>query len=329
MPELRQGGSAEVAPPAPNPQARMLLGARPRHKTPMRDQDVAARRAEMRAECSRFGGQPEAVAEMTELRAGGVPARLYRPARGEREVLVWLHGGAYTLGGLDTADVTARALANRAGCAVLSVGYRLAPEHRYPAAVEDAWAATGWALENFEAVAVGGDSAGGNLSAVVAMRARDREIGLALQLLVYPVIDYRPDSRDYEAFSDQYGEFAGISDFGRESREKIRRLWECYVPDPALGRDRDAAPLRASSFSRLCPAVIIAAEHDILLGEGREYASSLQAAGVPVKYLSYQGQVHGFYVLPGVMDDARDAIAHSGAELRRAFELRHAFDGGR
>ena len=323
MPELRQEGPAAVAPPDPNPQARMLLGARPRHKNPMRDQDVAARRAEMRAECSRFGGQPEAVARLTELRAGGVPARLYRPAGGEREVLVWLHGGAYALGGLDTADVTARALANRAGCAVLSVGYRLAPEHRYPAAVEDAWAATGWALESFNAVAVGGDSAGGNLSAVVAMRARDREIELALQLLVYPVLDYRPDSPDYEEFSHRYDEFAGIKDFGRESREKIRRMWECYVPDPALRRDSDAAPLRASSFSRLPPAVIITAEHDILLGEAREYARCLQAAEVPVNYLSYPGQVHGFYVLPGVMDDAVDAIARSGAELRRAF------DGGR
>jgi acetyl esterase len=277
----------------------------------------------MAAECSRFGGEPEAVAEVTELRACGVPSRLYRPAGGERDVLVWLHGGAWALGGLDTADVTARALANRAGCAVPSVGYRLAPEHLYPAATGDAWAAIGWALENFSRVAVGGDSAGGNLSAAVALRARDREIRLALELLVYPVLDYRPDSPDYAAFSDRYGEFAGIEGFGRESREKIRRMWESYVPDPALRGEANAAPLRAASFAGLAPAVIVTAEHDILLGEAREYARSLRTAGVPVTLLNYPGQVHGFYVLPGLMGDARDAVARSGVELRRAF------DGGR
>lgn len=323
MPELRPGVRAAVAPPAPNLQARVLLASRPRHTAPMREHDIPARRAEMCAECSRFGGEPEAVAEVTEMRAGGVPARLYRPAGGEREVLVWLHGGAWTLGGLDTADVTARALANRAGCAVLSVGYRLAPEHRYPAAVEDAGAATGWALENFDVIAVGGDSAGGNLGAVMALRARDLEIRLALQHLVYPVLDYRPDSREHEAFRDQYSGFAGIRDFGKESQKKIHQMWECYIPDPALRHERDAAPLRAVSFSRLAPAVVITAEHDILLDEAQEYARSLHAAGAPVTLLSYPGQVHGFYILPGLMDDACDAITRSCAELRRAFNSSH------
>lgn len=304
--------------PVPNAQARAYLASKPR-EAPIREQDVPMRRRQTRAECARFGGRPEAVAEVTQVRAGGAPARLYRPAGGEREVLIWLHGGAWMLGDLDCCDVTARALANRGGCAVLSVDYRLAPEHRYPAAVDDAWAAAEWAYQNFALVAVGGDSSGGNLSAAVALRARDRGAVLALQLLIYPVLDYRPDSRSYNMFRDRYREFAGIEEFGKDSQEKIRRMWECYIPDPERRREADAAPLRAASFSGLAPAVVITAEHDILLGEGQEYARKLQTAGVPVDSLNYKGQVHGFYGLPGIMGDARDAIARSGLALRRAF----------
>ena len=311
-------------PPVPNAQARAFLASQPRHKTPIRESDVPIRRSEMRGECTIASGPAEPVAEITGLHAGNVPARLYRPAGGEREVLVWLHGGAWMLGDLDCCDAAVRALANRAGCAVVSVDYRLAPEHRYPAAVEDSWAAVEWAAENFELVAVGGDSAGGNLTAAAALRARDRGITLALQLLVYPVLDYRPDSPSYNAFRDRYRGFAGIAEFGKESQENIRRIWEIYLPDPARRGERDASPLRASTFSGIAPALIINAEHDILLGEGQEYARMLEAAGVPVEAFNYAGQVHGFFVLPGRMDDARDAIARSGTSLRRAFRAARA-----
>ena len=223
------------------------------------------------------------------------------------------------LGDLDCCDAAVRALANRGGCAVLAVDYRLAPEHRYPAAVEDSWAATEWAAENFDSVAVGGDSAGGNLTAAAALRARDLGISLALQLLVYPVLDYRPDSAHYNAFRDRYREFAGIEEFGKQSQESIRRIWEIYIPDPARRGERDASPLRAASFSGLAPAMVITAEHDILTGEGQDYARKLQAAGVPAEIINYTGQVHGFFVLPWMMDDAQDAIARSGIALRRAF----------
>lgn len=307
-----------LPPPVPNAQARAYLASKPR-EAPIREQDVPMRRSQTRAECARFGGRPEPVAEVTQVRAGGVPARLYRPAGGEREVLIWLHGGAWMLGDLDCCDVTARALANRGGCAVLSVGYRLAPEHRYPAAVADAWAAAEWAYQNFDLVAVGGDSSGGNLSAAVALRARDRRATLALQLLIYPVLDYRPDSQFYNMFRERYREFAGIKEFGKDRQEEIRRMWECYIPDLARRHERDASPLRTASFSGLAPAVVITAEHDILLGEGQEYAHRLQTAGVPVEMLNYKGQVHGFYGLPGIMDDARDAITRSGLALQRAF----------
>lgn len=305
-------------PPVLNAQVRTFLSSQPRHRAPIRESDVPMRRSEMRAECI-TGGRPEPVSKITELRVGGVPARLYNPVGGEREVLVWLHGGGWMLGDLDCCDATARALARRGGCAVLTVDYRLAPEHRYPAAVEDSWAATEWAAKNFGLVAVGGDSSGGNLTAAVALRARDLGIRLALQLLVYPVLDHRPDSPYYNAFRDRYREFASFDEFGKQSQENIRRIWEIYVPDSAQRGEKDASPLRAASFAGIAPAVIITAEHDILAGEGQEYACRLQAAGVPVEIINYTGQVHGFYVLPRLMDDALDAIARSGIGLLRAF----------
>lgn len=304
--------------PVPNEQARKFLASQPQHETPIQETDVPARRAETRAECI-TGGPPEPAAVVTELSAGGVPARLYHPVGSERDALVWLHGGAWMLGDLDCSDATARALASQGGCAVLSADYRLAPEHRYPAAVEDSWAATEWATKQFDHVAVGGDSAGGNLAAAVALRARDLGIRLAFQLLVYPVLDYRPDSSAYHVFRDRYRGFAGIEEFGKKSQDTIRRIWEIYIPDPARRGERDASPLRAGSLSGLAPALVITAEHDILTGEGHDYARELDAAGVSVDVITYPGQVHGFFVLPGRMDDARDAIARSGAALRRSF----------
>lgn len=308
-----------VLPPVPSAQALALLALRPRPGIRAWARDVADRRSEMRAVCTVGSGRPESVTAVKELQVGGVRARLYCPVGGEREVLVWMHGGAWMVGDLDCYDAVVRALANRAGCAVLSVDYRLAPEHRYPAAIDDCWAATEWAAENFDLVAVGGDSAGGNLSAAVALRARDHGINLGLQLLVYPVLDYRPDSPFYDAFRDRYRGFAEIEEFGKESQENIRHIWEVYIPDPARRCERDASPLRTTSFSALAPAVIITAEHDILRGEGEEYARWLWAAGVQVEMFNYTGQVHGFFPLLGTMADARDAVDHSGAALRRAF----------
>jgi len=305
-------------PPVPNAQAAAFLAARPQHDTLVHERDVARLRSENRAECVGGSGQPEPVAEVRALTAGSVPARLYYPAGGERSVLVWLHGGAWMAGDLDSYDATARALANRGRCAVLSVDYRLAPEHRYPAAIDDSWAATTWALENFDVTAVGGDSAGGNLSAAVALRARDRGIDLALQLLVYPVLDYRPDSPSYQRYRDTYQGFAGMQEFGKHSQETIRRIWEIYIPDPARRADPDASPLRASSFTGLAPGVIITAEHDILRGEGHEYARRLQEAGSSAEIIDYAGQVHGFFPLLGIMHDARDAVDRAGTALRRA-----------
>lgn len=304
--------------PVPGKHALSYIVAQAR-KQPFWERDIADVRREYRQEALDACGDPEPVASIEEIDAGGVPARLYRPRGGESAVLVWLHGGAWIVGDLDTEDSLSRALANRAECAVLSAGYRLAPEHRYPAALDDSWAATAWAAERFDAVAVGGDSAGGNLSAAVALRARDRGLKLALQLLVYPVLDYRVDSGSYQQYRDRYEHFAGLNGYGARSQQGIRRVWDGYIPDPAQRGQPDASPLRAASFSGMAPALIITAEHDILRREADEYARRLKTAGTSAEVLNYEGQVHGFYRLLATMEDARDAVSQSAAALQRTF----------
>jgi acetyl esterase len=263
-------------------------------------------------------GLPEPVAVVEDLTVGGVPARLYRHGDDVRSVLVWLHGGGWMLGDLVCFDALYRALANRSQCAVLAVDYRLAPEHRYPAAIDDAWAATVWASQRFECVAVGGDSAGGNLAAAVALRARESGITLVLQLLVYPVLEYGVDTPSYEAFRKRYANFAGQEGFGASSRDGIRFIWDLYVPDPFRRQHQDAAPLRATSLAGLAPALIIEAEHDILRSEGEEYARRLKEDGGAVASHCYEGQIHGFFHMLGIMTDALDAIDKAADVLRRA-----------
>jgi len=304
--------------PMPSDQALAFVLAQA-EKPPFWERDIAEVRREYHEESVAAFGDPEAVASVDEVTAGGVPARLYRPVGGEANVLVWVHGGAWVVGDLDTEDGLARALANRAACAVLSIDYRRSPEHRYPAALDDAWAATQWAAEQFDAVAIGGDSAGGNLAAAIALRARDRSVDLALQLLVYPMLDYRVDSPSYNDYADTYKEFAGFAGFGARTQEGIGRVWDVYLPNAALRTEAEVSPFRAPSLSGVAPALIITAEHDILRGESEDYARRLEADGVPALVLNYQGQVHGFFRMLKEMADARDAVDQSAGALGRAF----------
>jgi acetyl esterase len=304
--------------PVASHQVRAQLESLP-SRGPMSQRDIRDVRREMREDLLAGSGEPEPLAAVCDIEADGVRARLYRPVGGESSVLVWLHGGAFMMGDLDSCDVVIRALASRAGCAVLSVDYRLAPEHRFPAAIDDAWRAIQWASRRFGCVAVGGDSAGGNLAAAAALRARDLGPDLALQLLVYPVVTSATDTPFYAAFPEVYADFCGRQGFGSISLSNIRHMWEVYVPDPGQRLLQDASPLRAASFAGLAPAVIVLAEHDILRADGEEYARRLEAAGVAVEVHLYKGQIHGFFSLLGKMDDAHDAVDRSAKALMAAF----------
>jgi acetyl esterase len=265
---------------------------------------------------------PDGTAETTALTipgpAGPIPARAYRPtaAEGPLGVVVYFHGGGWVLGGLDTHDDTCRQLARAAGCVVVSVDYRLAPEHRFPAAVEDAEAATRWVAEHAGELggepgrlAVAGDSAGGNLAAVIARRARDAGApSLRFQLLVYPVLDCDFSRPSYE-----------LNDEGLLlSRDDMIWFWGHYLPDEERRTDPDASPLRAADLSALPPAMVIVAYHDPLRDEDEAYAGRLAEAGVPVTLRRWDGMMHGFFSMGTWVAGGREAMAEAGEALRQA-----------
>jgi acetyl esterase len=250
-------------------------------------------------------GEPDPVKSVGDVDAGGVPARVYDPA-GNGAGVVYFHGGGWVLGSLASHDKLCRTLAARSGCTVISVDYRLAPEHPHPAAVEDAWTATEWAAKRWSPLAVAGDSAGGHLAAVTALRARDEGLPLSQQVLVYPVTDFDFETPSYR----EHGVDTTLT------TTTMRWYWDTYVPDE---RDRrEASPLRAPDLSGVAPALVITAECDPLCDEGESYARRLEDAGVPVVLSRYEGQMHGFFCMPGVIDAGRDAIDEVVGVLRAA-----------
>ncbi|XRQ14907.1 alpha/beta hydrolase [Actinomadura welshii] len=282
--------------------------------------------AEMRERIGAAG--PAARRELPEVRdlavrgpAGPVPVRMYRPApRGDGPLpaLVYLHGGGWVLGDVDNVDAACRDLAAAARCAVLNVGYRLAPEHPFPAAVDDAWAVVASVAREPGrygvlpgAVAVAGDSAGGNLAAAAALLARDHGVPLAHQLLVYPVTDTAMDTPSWREYGSGYGLDAGT----------LARFMDLYRAgaDPS---DFRLAPLRAADLAGAAPATVITAEYDILRDEGEAYARRLAAAGVPVELRRYDGVVHSFFLLPEIFDAGAAAVEFAVRRLRAAFEAR-------
>jgi acetyl esterase len=283
----------------------------------MWERDIAELRREERDQSLAGGGEPEAVASVTQISARGVAAWLYWPERYRGGVFVWLHGGAWMLGTPVSQDPLARAFANRIGCAVLSVDYRRSPEHRYPAATDDAWNATRWAAGQFGPVAVGGDSAGGNLAAAVALRARDHGLALALQMLVYPVLDGDLDAPYRNDFAELSSDPVEREALGTSWRESMRYIWQEYVPDQAQRLSADASPIHASSLAGLAPAMLITAGRDSLCAESEEYARRLAEAGVPARLRNYPNASHGFFHLLGAGPDARDAVDASAEAVRQ------------
>jgi acetyl esterase len=271
----------------------------------------------------RFFTQPEppAVGEVHSLQTGdGLPLRMYRPtAGGVHPVLVYFHGGGWTIGDLDTHDVLCRQLCRAAGAAVVSVDYRLGPEHRFPAAVDDCLAATRWLQREGAALgldsarlAVGGDSAGGNLAAVVALAMRDAgDVAPAFQLLIYPATDMRAVAPSHAS----NGQGCLLT---ADSVAYYRRQ---YIAEPAQWIDWRASPLLATDLSCLPPALVLTAGFDPLRDEGRQYADALSAAGNRVQYVCFERQVHGFITMSKVIDEARTAVALCGAVLREALAV--------
>jgi acetyl esterase len=263
----------------------------PAHEVPV-DQ---ARMAHL-SETEHLAGEGPAVAHVADDTVAGVPVRTYEPENADGTI-AYLLGGGWVLGNLESVDAVCRALANAAGARVISIDYRLAPEHPFPAGLDDALAVT----RAVDADVVGGDSAGGNLAAVVARRLKDR---LKLQLLIYPVIEAGVNTPSYGEFGERYGLTAAA----------MQRFWDLYL-DGADGFDPDASPLRTPDLEGLPPAYILTASHDVLRDEGEAYAAALERAGVPVTLNRKAGTVHGFWRWQ-TKAIARDAVREAGAAVR-------------
>jgi len=304
-----------------DPQAAALIASLAGGK-PVEQMTIEESRAGLEERSRLTAGEPRAVAQVIDGTASGpdgaVPIRSYVPD-GQLPMpgLVYFHGGGWVRGSLQTHDVLCRALANDARCVVVSVDYRMAPEHRFPAALDDAFAATRWIAANAESLgidprhlAVAGDSAGGNLAAAVTQLARAAGgPRLAYQVLLYPVTDDNLETPSYLRNAQGY----------MLTREAMRFYWQQYLGPDGQASDVRASPLRATDFTNLPPALVITAEFDPLLDEGRAYADKLRAAGGPVTYSEYAGMVHGFLTSAGVLDQGQRAIAETAGALRTAF----------
>jgi acetyl esterase len=267
--------------------------------------------------------EPPPVGEVRELTAPGpagpMAIRLYRAraakAGESQPALVYFHGGGWVIGSLDSHDGVCRELANRAECTVLSVDYRLAPEHKFPAAVEDCIAATEWVWENADklgvarsGLAVGGDSAGGNLAAVVALHARDRGTPkLKFQLLIYPACDMGMGHGSMAEFAQQLP----------LTRSTMKWFIDLYLRSSADVSDWKASPLKSNDLRDVAPAYILTAGYDPLRDEGEAYAAALRTAGVAVEAKRFPGQVHGFLNMGKFIPETADALAVLGAALKR------------
>ena len=261
------------------------------------------------------------IGEVKDLRADQVPFRLYRPkgvpTSAALPALIFFHGGGWVIGDLDTHDVLCRQLTAGAGISVVNVDYRLAPEHKFPAAVDDAWATTRWVAAHARELridptrlAVGGDSAGGNLAAVVAILARDHGgPSLALQVLTYPVTDVAAESASYDEFADGF----------MLTRESMRWFIAHYLRTKEDAVDWRVSPLRAPSLAGVAPALVVTAGFDPLRDEGEAYARRLRDAGVRVDTICYGGMIHGFVPMGRLIESGNRAVAHAAATLRQVF----------
>ncbi|MCA9052511.1 MAG: alpha/beta hydrolase [Planctomycetaceae bacterium] len=260
-------------------------------------------------------GPPEEVGGVSDRCIDGplgpIRVRAYEPTVEPLGTVLFFHGGGWVTGNLDTHDALCRRLCNESGSRIVAVDYRLAPEHKFPAAADDAHAATTWAAETYGTpLAVLGDSAGGNLAAAAALMARDRGgPAIAAQVLVYPITDCGCDTPSYHEFAEGY--FL--------NRPSMQWFWEQYAPDPERAAHPYASMLRAESLTGLPPSLIVTAEYDVLRDEGIAYADRLHSAGIMVERISYAGMIHGFLRRLHQFRRAEEAVALIGEYLQRSF----------
>lgn len=263
---------------------------------------------------------PEVQDLMVPSDEGNIPVRLFKPnTDGNLPLLIWMHGGGWVIGSVNSTDPTCRSIARDTPCAVISVEYRLAPEFRFPAALNDVYAVLEWAVSNAEQIgidkariSIGGASAGGNLAAAVCLKARD-ENGPQIrhQLLVYPVVSFARDTLSYEECGEGYG----------LTHDSMNWFTAQYIESDADLINPYAAPLEASDHSNLPPALIITAGYDPLRDEGKAYADQLSQAGVSSEYECYSGMIHGFFNTGAPLDDTESAVSRATIALRAAFEI--------
>jgi len=240
-----------------------------------------------------------------------LPIRIYRPATNTQRTIVYFHGGGWVLNFLDIYDASLSRLANQSNATIVSVNYQKAPEHPYPTPFDDCYSTLEWVISHKNELAlpnvigVAGDSAGANLAAAVALKARDHQIELAFQFLIYPCLDRNFSTDSYRANATGYG----------LSTQAMQWFWEQYLQGNAHDDDPYAAPQRAQSFAGLAPAIIITAQYDPLLSDGENYLAALKDAGVSVSYRKFDGMIHGFFTNLAVTPTATKAIDWSAQEI--------------
>ena len=259
-------------------------------------------------------GEVDEMHSVEDREFGGVPVRIYRPVDTNEPMraLVYFHGGGYVVGSIETHDGTARAFAKRTPCIVVSVDYRLAPEHPYPAALDDCWTAASWVVEHAaelgidgEKIGVGGDSVGGALATIVARRGRDRGLPFAAQLLLYPTTTSRGDAPSYSLFSMGYG----------LTRNDMGWYWQQYIGDFDGSADPDISPSALQDMRRMPRAIVVTAEADVLRDEAETYAQRLFLSGVETEGYRYDGMIHGFMRMAGVVKRSNEALTEIAQSL--------------
>lgn len=274
-----------------------------RGQPPRSSWSIQESRDRLRA-AAKLSGAPRELnrVEDIELR-DGLRARQYTPAGTTTAAITYFHGGRFISGDLESHDVACRELAALTGCQLIAVDYRLAPEHRFPAAYEDALFSVEWSLDHFDRVAVAGDSVGANLAAAAAQAFRNR---LCCQLLVYPMLDALCSMPSHVKFANGFG----------PGSDDMLRGWEEYSGSSVTAIDPRISPIYEEDLSGLCPAFVLTAEYDTLRDEAELYAQQLAVADVPVTLKRYPGMIHGFFLMAGIFDAGRTAVADAAGFLR-------------